>query len=536
MKIPRRGWRPFLAAVAALVVLGGIWAAYRHSAGSSRPAEVSGATVVESTDDQGRPLKTWTIVAKPARWEMAPGVSVQALTYGGTVPGATIQVNQGDHVRVKLINQLPVPTSIHWHGYPVPAAMDGVPGITQDPVQPGQSFVYDFVAEVPGTYWYHSHMDSANQVDQGLYGPLIVLPKQVPGDEKTDRDYTLVFDEWSTMMGGAGQTMMDHAGMGMGQGTMGMAHDGMPMNGNGPGGPPAPDSPLQQPGFAMDHDQMMKMMYNIYTVNGRSGPRIAPLDVKPGEKVRLRLINAGYLTHLVHLQGQPFRIVATDGRSTTTSPEVTDRALAIGAGERYDVIFTAAHSFAVDLHDGTPAAQNAVIPVRVTGDANALAAPDHDPVPILDMTTYEKGSGVQGTGTWNASYTWHLNSAVMGGQQVYTINGKVWPDTDPIPVKTGERVKVTLINDGRSDHPMHLHGHVFRILSRNGVPVQGDVEKDTLLVRPGEAYDIGFVADNPGIWVFHCHDLHHAASGMMSDVEYRDYHSPYPVDKAKAGE
>ncbi|ADG05062.1 multicopper oxidase family protein [Kyrpidia tusciae] len=530
----RRGWA-ILTVIVLLVGAGIGWAAYHRGAGPVRSAQDPGVSMSVSTDDQGRPLKTWTIVAKPARWEIAPGVDVQALTYGGTVPGTTIEVRQGDHVRVKLVNQLSVPTSIHWHGYPVPASMDGVPGITQDPVQPGQSFVYDFIATVPGTYWYHSHMDSANQVDEGLYGPLIVLPKTIPPDQKTDRDYTLVLDEWSTMMGGAAQGMMDQGGMGMGHGPGGMGHEGMSGGRDAPTAPQGPVSADQgDPG--MSHDQMMKMMYNIYTVNGRSGSMIAPMDVKPGETVRLRFINAGYLTHLVHLQGQPFRVVATDGRATSLSPEVTDRALAIGAGERYDVIFTATHSFAIDLHDGTPAAPRTVIPVRVAGDGNTVAAPDHESVPTLNMTTYENGAGVKDATTWDASYTWHLNSAIVNGQLAYTINGKVWPYTDPIAVKTGDRVKVTLINDGQSDHPMHLHGHVFRVLTRNGVPVQGDVEKDTLLVRPGETYEIGFVADNPGVWVFHCHDLHHAAAGMMSDVEYQDYHSPYPVDKARAGE
>lgn len=502
--------------VLALAVLiaagGGLW-----YANQVRQATDSGPVVERtSIDEQGRPLKEWTITAKAVQWEIAPGVKTEVWTYGGSVPGTAIQVTEGDHVRVKLVNRLSAPVSIHWHGYPVPAAMDGVPGISQDPIAPGQSFTYDFVAKVPGTYWYHSHVDSSNQVDRGLYGAFIVLPKQET--EKVDREYTLLLDEWSAMTGGQGMSgsmPMDHGNMPMDHG--GMRHDNMPM----------------------DHDQMMKIMYNIYTVNGRSGSQIAPLNVNPGERVRLRFINAGYMTHLVHLQGQPFRVTATDGRPVNPAPEVTDRVLAIGAGERYDVVFTAgSHSFAIDLHDGTPASRSVVIPVRVTGDGSSGSpAPDGKAVPVLDLATYPKGSGVQDAGTWDASYVWHLNSTFVNGEQVYTINGKTWPNTDPIPVKTGERVKVTLINDGTSDHPMHLHGHVFRVLSRNGVPLQGtDLEKDTLLVRPGETYEIGFVADNPGVWMFHCHDLHHAAAGMMSDVEYQDYHGQYPVDKSKAGE
>ncbi|MBX6396422.1 MAG: multicopper oxidase domain-containing protein [Alicyclobacillaceae bacterium] len=287
----------------------------------------------------------------------------------------------------------------------------------------------------------------------------------------------------------------------------------------------------------MDHDQMMKMMYNVYTVNGKSGSLIQPLEVKEGERVRLRFINAGYLTHLVHVQGQTFQVVATDGNPIANPSPVQDKLLSIGAGERYDVTFVAgAKDFAVDLHDQTNGAKTAVIPVHVVGSTPAQPVADQADLPVLDLKTYGQNTGHSlDNGQFDKSYTLHLNSIFKGNDQVYTINGKTWPDTDPLEVRKGDRVKVTLINDGKSDHPMHLHGQTFQVLRYNGKTVIGDF-KDTLLVRPGETYEIAFTADNPGTWAFHCHDLHHAAAGMMTLLKYQDYQSNYQIDLSKVGE
>jgi FtsP/CotA-like multicopper oxidase with cupredoxin domain len=481
-------------------------------------------------DSQGHVVKEFTIVAKETMWQVAPGLHVNALTYDGTIPGKTIQVTQGDRVRVKLVNQLKVPVSIHWHGYPVPNAMDGVPGVTQDAVAPGKSFTYDFIATVPGTYWYHSHYQSSKQVDQGLYGAFIVLPKKEA--VKYDREYTLILDEW---MGEGGEHggMMDHSNMHMQMNDQSnMNHSGMEMDHSMSGMNDENKSSMPQ----MDHDQMMKMMYNVYSVNGKSGSLVKPLEVKKGERVRLRFINAGYMTHLIHLQGQSFQVIATDGHLIDHPPVVKDEAVSIGAGERYDISFIAgSQDFAIDFHDQTPGAKTLVIPVHVIDVKKAPVKADQSNVPVLDLTKYGKAT-TDGKKGFTASYTLHLNEMMVNGEEIYTINGKSWPKTDPIFVKKGDRIKITLINDGDSDHPMHLHGHTFQVLSHNGVPLTTSIEKDTLVVHPGETYEIAVTADNPGIWMFHCHDLHHAAAGMMTEVEYKDYHGNYSPDMNKVSE
>lgn len=196
-----------------------------------------------SKDSQGRTVKDFTVVAKESKWQIAPGFNVDALTYDGTVPGKTIQITQGDRVRMKLLNQMKEPVSIHWHGYPVPNSMDGVPGVTQDAVAPGKSFTYDFMATVPGTYFYHSHHNSADQVDRGLYGAFIVLPKQE--SYQYDRDYVLMLDE-SMNCGNMDHGNINHSNMN---------HENHHANLN------------------MDHDTMMKNMYNVYTVKRLYGKR-----------------------------------------------------------------------------------------------------------------------------------------------------------------------------------------------------------------------------------------------------------------------
>lgn len=151
------------------------------------------------TETATKPLKVVkgpevTLVAKEEKQKLSSGVIVPVWTFNGSSPGPEIRVKKGEKVKVTLKNELPAPVSIHWHGYPVPNNMDGIPGVTQDAVESGKSFTYEFEANVPGTYWYHSHQDSVNQLDRGLYGALIVEDT----NEKYDKDYTLMLDEWVT--------------------------------------------------------------------------------------------------------------------------------------------------------------------------------------------------------------------------------------------------------------------------------------------------------------------------------------------------
>lgn len=441
-------------------------------------------------------------------------------------------------MKVTLKNELSAPVSIHWHGYPVPNNMDGIPGVTQDAVEPGKSFTYEFEANVPGTYWYHSHQDSVNQLDRGLYGALIVEDTK----EKYDKDYTLLLDEWVTdkeeikkqlkemTKGQIGNKSkgdentkknddkngMDHSGMDMGSdqkdsGNMaGMDHGNMKMEG---------------------HDMSM---YDLFTINGKSGDLVVPLKVNKGDKVRLRLVNAGYLSHDIHVHGHDIKVIATDGQPINDPKVIKDKVISIAPGERYDIEFTANNpgKWYVEDHSKNKGAKGMKAVIEYDGSKEMKdKADEKGKLAKLDMTKY--GAKKLGSFTLNqeytATYNMDLNTQMNENEMVYTINGKVFPDIDPIQVKKGDLVKVKLVNRSKmDDHPMHLHGHFFQVLSKDGKPIEGSpIVKDTLNLKPGEEYEVAFVADNPGEWMFHCHDLHHASAGMVTEVNYTDYKSDY---------
>lgn len=252
--------------------------------------KVGGQPLVYREEDG---VKIFELTAKPVLWEIMEGVKVTAYTYNGTVPGPLIRVTEGDQVRIIVKNELPVPTTIHWHGVEVPNAMDGVPGVTQSPIQPGETFTYEFTAKPAGTFMYHSHYEGDVQVGVGLYAPFIIDPKE-PEANPPAVDQTLMLSEWR---------MMD-----------GKTYAAMPMG---------------------------DMEPNYFTINGKSFPATETITIKKGERVRLRLIGIGQFIHPMHLHGMPFKIVATDGHPVPEAAQLTKDTISVAPGERYDIEFTA---------------------------------------------------------------------------------------------------------------------------------------------------------------------------------------------------
>ncbi|MBE4938700.1 multicopper oxidase family protein [Bacillus thuringiensis] len=495
------------------------------------------------TETATKPLKVEkgaevTLIAKEEKQKLSNGVIVPVWTFNGSSPGPEIRVKKGEKVKVTLKNELSAPVSIHWHGYPVPNNMDGIPGVTQDAVEPGKSFTYEFEANVPGTYWYHSHQDSVNQLDRGLYGALIVEDTK----EKYDKDYTLMLDEWVTdkeemnkqlkemTKGQIGNKSKGNENEEKNDDKNGMDHSGMDM------GSDQKDSGNMA---GMDHGNM-KMeghdmsMYDLFTINGKSGDLVVPLKVNKGDKVRFRLVNAGYLSHDIHVHGHDIKVIATDGQPINDPKVIKDKVISIAPGERYDIEFTANKTgkWYVEDHSKNKGAKGMKAVIEYGGSKEMKdKADEKEKLPKVDIMKY--GTKKLGSFTLNqeytATYNMDLNTQMNGNEMVYTINGKVFPDIDPIQVKKGDLVKVKLVNRSKmDDHPMHLHGHFFQVLSKDGKPIEGSpIVKDTLNLKPGEEYEVAFVADNPGEWMFHCHDLHHASAGMVTEVNYTDYKSDY---------
>ncbi|MDF2904506.1 MAG: multicopper oxidase type 3, partial [Bacillus sp. (in: firmicutes)] len=283
----------------------------------------------------------------------------------------------------------------------------------------------------------------------------------------------------------------------------------------------------------MGHDMSI---YDIFTMNGKSGDTIKPLKVKKGETVRLRLANIGYLSHNLHLHGHQFKVVAIDGHELNEPKKLKDQLIAIAPGERYDIEFIANNpgKWFLEEHGKTKGTDGMKTMIQYEGTSKSK---DHsnqnEDLPIFNYTNY--GGAKSGEFTtdqkYDVEYKMELNGNNMDNN--WTINGKSFPNIESLNVKKGDLVKVKLVNNSPNgvDHPMHLHGHSFQVLSKNGNPLTGSpIIKDTINLKPGDTYVVAFKADNPGNWMFHCHDLHHATGGMVDVVKYEGFRSNYTPD------
>ena len=417
-------------------------------------------------------------MAAPGDVEIQPAQRYRTWLYNGQFPGPAIRVTEGERLLVFVENRLPEPTTIHWHGIPVPNAMDGVPVVTQAPIQPGETFVYDFVTDVPGSYLYHSHVGL--QIDRGLIGPLIVEEKRP--HVAYDREYTLILDDFLP-----GEPTLLEAGSG-----------GRPGGGMGPG--------------------MMGIQVPPYAgllINGHLPQGPAVFETKRGERVRVRLLNpSGATTYRVAIAGHRLHVISTDGQPV--EPSTVD-SLMIGMGERYDVIVEANNPgawtiMAVAVEANMPPARAVLRYV----DA-ARTNPSADAVPeglqrgrLLDLFDLRAIGEVEG-----ASPDRTIDLMLSGGMMMstaWTINGQAYPDAEPLEIHEGERIRVRMVNHSMMLHPMHLHGHFFRT---------GNVVKDTVLVLPHMGrVTFDFTADNPGNWFFHCHNIYHMERGMARLIRY----------------
>ena len=253
--------------------------------------ETEGGQPLTFREEDG--VKVFELTTKAVQWPILDGTTITAFTYNGTVPGPMIRVTEGDQVRIVVKNELPDATTVHWHGVEVPNAMDGVPGVTQDPIETGESFTYEFVAKPAGTFMYHSHFEGDVQVSAGLYAPFIIDPKESEANPPAV-DRTLMISE-SLLRDG--QTFAP-----------------MPMTGMEP---------------------------NFFTINGKAFPATEEIMVKKGERVRLRLIAIGQFIHPMHLHGLPFKIIATDGHPVPEAAQLTKDTVSVAPGERYDIEFVA---------------------------------------------------------------------------------------------------------------------------------------------------------------------------------------------------
>ncbi|MBK8460632.1 MAG: multicopper oxidase family protein [Micropruina sp.] len=480
------------------VVLGGLGLAGTGLLGGCSPASAPGPAHGTRTSfpaqpalspAPGRTVVEKTLTAGRATVDLG-GPRVETWAYDQLIPGPELRATAGDLLRITVDNQLPADTTIHWHGIALHNAADGVPGMTQAPITPGSRYEYEFLVPDPGTYFFHPHVGA--QLDRGLYAPLIVDDPAEPGGY--DAEWVVVLDDW---VDGTGRTPDDvfaalTAGNGSDSGGMGgMDHSGM-------GDPPF--------GNAGD------VTYPHFLINGRVPATPETFQAKPGQRVRLRVINAASDTiFTVALGGHRLTVTHSDGFGV--EPVETD-AFYIGMGERYDVI--------VALGDGV--FPLVAVPFGKDGQALALLRSGSGPAPGASVRPSEVDGQILQASDLRPAQSARLpqrqpDASVqvqLSGQMspyVWAINGAPFGRNTPLEVSAGQRLQLRVSNRTMMTHPVHVHGHTFALAS--------GVRKDTVLVRPMEAITLELQADNPGEWMIHCHNIYHAEAGMMIALGYR---------------
>jgi FtsP/CotA-like multicopper oxidase with cupredoxin domain len=441
-----------------------------------------GATVAE---------RSIRIAAVPGHVALVGGAYPETAvwSYNGQVPGPEIRVRQGERLKFIVENRLDEETTVHSHGLRMPNAMDGVPYVTQKPIAPGETFTYEFDVPDAGTYWYHPHSNSMEQIGRGLYGPLIVEERE---PIEVDRDITWAIDDWQLLSNAA---ISEDFGNRMDAGMAGR-------------------------------------LGNTVTINGWAPNTF---EVRAGERIRLRLINtANARIFGLEFGGHRPRIIAYDGQPVEPHEPPRGR-IVLGPAMRTDLIIDTENepkqSFPV-VDRFYPAQTYKLLNIVYRDEPPFRSKPLSSPIALAANTTPEPnierarrhevafGGGMMG-GLSGGMMIGGMMGGMINSGKMWTINGVPFegPVMEPLlMLQRGQSHVLVLRNETAWHHPIHLHGHSFRVISRNGKPTRYREWQDTVFMSPRERIEIAFVADNPGDWMFHCHIAEHLAAGMMGIV------------------
>jgi FtsP/CotA-like multicopper oxidase with cupredoxin domain len=450
-----------------------------------------------------------THVLRAQRFRGAPdGREREIWGYDGRLPGPVIRAREGETLRVKVINELGAPTSVHWHGMHQPGTwqMDGVENVSRPPIPAGSEFLYEFRAEPAGTHWYHAHVGV--QYGDGLFGPLIIEERKPIA--AYDREEFLFINDWFLEPGDVLLARLVKGSMKMDI-TPGQKKDDAkrpPLGGVG-GIKDVGDVPFQS------------VLFNGKgRAPGDTKSPLTALQVKKGETVRLRLIN-GSSTYAFRfrIDGHPLTVIATDGMPVRP---VTVDDLLLGVGERYDVLLKADQDGAFWIRAVTQDGSGGLAVLRYSG---ALRR-EPEPSPVrwgprslaLDQLRSPEPVSLAAEGV-------HEVPLRLGGSMKpyrWSINEQFFPKADPIVLKKGQPVRFVFENPTGMDHPFHLHGHSFYVLGKPGaLNLKDPPLKDTVNVPSKGRLVIQWKADNPGKWFFHCHIEWHLATGMARVIEIK---------------
>ncbi|OKK19332.1 copper oxidase [Streptomyces sp. CB00455] len=481
---------------------------------------------VESARRATGPVTEVQVTATATTLDLGGGHTVRSWAYGDRLPGQEVRVTAGGTLALTLANNLPEATSVHWHGLALRNDMDGVPGLTQRDIAPGGSFAYRFAVTHPGTYWFHPH--TGVQQDRGLYAPLIVEDPKEP--LSYDKEWVVVLDDWIDGVDGATPDAVlaelrkragggAHAAHGRAASPGPNGADAAPR----PPGTPRPSGASPRPPRLLvgaDSDILGReagdVAYPHYLVNGRTADDPSVFTAEPGDRIRLRIINAGGDTAFrIALGGHELTVTHTDGFPVQ---HAKTGSLLLGMGERYDVLVTAqdgvfpltalaegkGQSALAVLRTGTGTAPTAgTRPAELDGPPLMASALRADASVALAPREPDRTVQLRLTGSMSR-YNW-------------AFDGKPYTPDQRHPVKAGERVRLEFGNATPMWHPVHLHGHSFALGGAQG----GGARKDTAILLPGGRLTAEFDADNPGLWMTHCHNVYHSESGMMTVLGYQ---------------
>jgi FtsP/CotA-like multicopper oxidase with cupredoxin domain len=492
------------------------------------------------------------------------GAARRAIAVNGQVPAPLLRMRQGDEVTIRVTNRLRETTSIHWHGFILPADMDGVPGLSFDGIAPGSTFTYRFKVNQSGTYWYHSHSRFQEQV--GLYGPIVVERR---GGERhaADREHVLLLSEWTDrdpenlyvtlkrqsdyytfIKRTVGDFLADVRARGWDA---------------------ARTEQRMWNSMRMDPTDLADAGGHVYTylLNGITPAGNWSAAFTPGERVRLRIVNGSSMSFFdLRIPGLPLTVVAADGQDV--EPVTVDE-LRIGTAEVYDVIVSprdAAYTIFAQSMDRSGFARGTLAPrAGLAAEVPALDSPvllgmddmgmhhagmDHSQMspirhaptensPIVDMQAAmamprldDPGVGLRNNGRRVLTYA---DLATLGGpidardaareielhltghmeRYIWSFNGQKFSDAAPMPLRHGERLRVTLVNDTMMTHPIHLHGMWSEVTDARGA---FRVRKHTVSIQPAQRLSYLVTADALGRWAYHCHLLYHMEAGMFREV------------------
>lgn len=485
MDLTRRQFVTSVVGAGAALGVAGCSAAQSRPTGS--PARVPTSSPPRASTGTTRRL---SLRARPITLDLA-GTTADTWGFGDSVPGVPFRATAGDRVVVEFRNDLPEATSVHWHGLAIRNDMDGVPGVTTPETPPGGTFAFDFVVPDPGTHWFHPH--HGMQLDHGLYAPFVIDDPADPGDY--DAEWILMLDDWTDGIGPSPTEIMEKliADGATGSGEMG-----------GMGG-------MHRMG-GMDAGDVE---YPLYLINGRPPSDPDTLAARPGDRVRLRIINSSADTvFTVALAGHDLSVTHTDGYPVQP---VTTTALRLGMGERYDATVT--------LADGVFAL--VAEPVGKRGMARALVRTGSGAAPGEADRPGELDGYPLTVDALRAADSARLpqrepdsvQDVLLSGSMapyVWTINGRTYDDTVPLTIREGDAGRLRIRNMSMMSHPLHVHGHTFQLGPAGGPGPR----KDTVLLPPMGGVSVDLAATNPGAWMVHCHNAYHADAGMMTRLDY----------------